>query len=188
MSPSPEIDLSPPSFDDDEDEGSDSCSGPSTPPSGSFSNRSSIGHDGSEARLLSHNHRAISPPLEGDEREFTQTASSVRERGMSLEDSIKPSTEVDLPELTVEETPEVLHNRDAMKLFGRKHELAPGSPYVKTQELQLDAKAVMVDTFMLAPAAMDAASPIDAEMTYSSWNIENPENIELDELDDMLGF
>ncbi|OAL73857.1 hypothetical protein A7D00_1885 [Trichophyton violaceum] len=37
-------------------------------------------HSHSHGHRISHNHRAASPPLEGDEREFTLTASMVRER------------------------------------------------------------------------------------------------------------
>ncbi|KAJ5326716.1 uncharacterized protein N7506_009818 [Penicillium brevicompactum] len=36
--------------------------------------------DASNLTRLMHSHRAASPPLEGDEKEFTQTASAVRER------------------------------------------------------------------------------------------------------------
>ncbi|KAL1958235.1 hypothetical protein VTO42DRAFT_4743 [Malbranchea cinnamomea] len=83
LSPSPEVDLSNPEF-DDEMMGDDlDGNAPGAPPSqpGSFPARSLQGHNHS----LSHNHRSVSPPLEGDEKEFTQTASSVRERA-SAED------------------------------------------------------------------------------------------------------
>lgn len=72
LSPSPEIDLSSPEFEEDEADltvrGSSSSR---TPDSGFTVHRQ---------HRLAHNHRAASPPLEGDEKEFTQTASSVRER------------------------------------------------------------------------------------------------------------
>ncbi|KAK2765615.1 hypothetical protein FQN54_008469 [Arachnomyces sp. PD_36] len=94
LSPSPEVDLST-EFDEDQAQIDDDLNGrnasvrPPTP-NGSFSARSSLGpHDHSHNHgpySLSHNHRAISPPLEGDEKEFTQTASSVRERTSSTED------------------------------------------------------------------------------------------------------
>jgi len=57
------------------------AAGPPTPP-GSFSARSSLAPHDLHHRL-SHNHRAASPPLEGDEKEFTQTATSARERTSS---------------------------------------------------------------------------------------------------------
>lgn len=68
LSPSPEIDLSSPEFEEEH---------------GPFHARHSEGshiNQNNNPHRLSHNHRAVSPPLEGDEREFTQTASSLRER------------------------------------------------------------------------------------------------------------
>jgi hypothetical protein len=77
LSPSPEVDLSVP----DEFDGVDG--GPPTP-AGSFSGRSSLGRDGSHTsggvELMGHSHRTISPPLEGDEKEFTQTASVMQSK------------------------------------------------------------------------------------------------------------
>ncbi|WEW55041.1 hypothetical protein PRK78_000469 [Emydomyces testavorans] len=84
MSPSPEVDLSSPAF-DHEDPGLIEHSTPGRPPTptGSYSVRNTMPHNYG----LSHNTRAVSPPLEGDEKEFTLTASSVRER-TSAEDSV----------------------------------------------------------------------------------------------------
>ena len=65
MSPSPEVDLSSPDFEDDD------FSHRSANPGPSFTTR--------QSRMM-HSTRAASPPLEGDEKEFTQTASAVRER------------------------------------------------------------------------------------------------------------
>jgi hypothetical protein len=67
LSPSPEIDLSSPEFEEEHD---------------TFNARHTSGAHTNQnnSHRLSHNHRAASPPLEGDEREFTQTASSLRER------------------------------------------------------------------------------------------------------------
>ncbi|GES58361.1 hypothetical protein ATEIFO6365_0004051200 [Aspergillus terreus] len=65
LSPSPEVDLSSPDF-EEENIDLDGPSARATP-------------DFHHARLL-HSNRAASPPLEGDEKEFTQTASAVRER------------------------------------------------------------------------------------------------------------
>lgn len=65
LSPSPEIDLSSPEFEEHD----------------AFNARAATSTSQSNNHhRLSHNHRAVSPPLEGDEREFTQTASSLRER------------------------------------------------------------------------------------------------------------
>lgn len=84
LSPSPEIDLSAPEFEEEQNDLKDpgSCDA-STP-----------GFSDQRAHRLSHNHRAASPPLEGDEREFTQTASSVRERASSEKASRQESLDV----------------------------------------------------------------------------------------------
>ncbi|EER26530.1 hypothetical protein D8B26_003083 [Coccidioides posadasii str. Silveira] len=84
MSPSPEVDLSSPAFEHEETGLSVEHSTPGRPPTptGSYSVRSRMAHN----YRISHSSRAVSPPLEGDEKEFTLTASSVRER-TSAEDS-----------------------------------------------------------------------------------------------------
>ncbi|KAJ5235639.1 uncharacterized protein N7469_004807 [Penicillium citrinum] len=69
-SPSPEVDLSSPDFEEE---------GPFPDPT-------------SHTRLM-HSHRAASPPLEGDEKEFTQTASAVRERASEEKASRQDSAE-----------------------------------------------------------------------------------------------
>ncbi|KAE8412474.1 hypothetical protein BDV36DRAFT_58486 [Aspergillus pseudocaelatus] len=71
LSPSPEVDLSPPDFEEeniDLDARDDSVA-----------RQCATDFDHQHARLM-HSNRAASPPLEGDEKEFTQTASAVRER------------------------------------------------------------------------------------------------------------
>ncbi|KAE8150541.1 hypothetical protein BDV25DRAFT_154143 [Aspergillus avenaceus] len=70
LSPSPEVDLSSPDFEENIDlDGR----------AGSVASHSATEFDHSHTRLM-HSNRAASPPLEGDEKEFTQTASAVRER------------------------------------------------------------------------------------------------------------
>lgn len=66
------MDLSSPDFEEEEDVGLDS-------PAGRGSSSDQFPDPISHTRLM-HSHRAASPPLEGDEKEFTQTASAVRER------------------------------------------------------------------------------------------------------------
>ncbi|KAE8388750.1 hypothetical protein BDV23DRAFT_158356 [Aspergillus alliaceus] len=71
LSPSPEVDLSSPDFEEeniDLDTRDDSVA-----------RQCGTDFDHQHARLM-HSNRAASPPLEGDEKEFTQTASAVRER------------------------------------------------------------------------------------------------------------
>ncbi|KAJ5648283.1 hypothetical protein N7490_004655 [Penicillium lividum] len=71
-SPSPEVDLSSPDFEEGEDVDLDS-------PASRGSASDQFPDPSSHTRLM-HSNRAASPPLEGDEKEFTQTASAVRER------------------------------------------------------------------------------------------------------------
>ncbi|KAI9368918.1 hypothetical protein BJX61DRAFT_187238 [Aspergillus egyptiacus] len=68
---SPEVDLSSPDFEEDLD--LDACGG-------SASARHSPEFADHRHTRVVHSHRAASPPLEGDEKEFTRTASAVRER------------------------------------------------------------------------------------------------------------
>ena len=69
-SPSPEVDLSSPDFEDEPVNLNGRHDGAS---------RSTHSFGDASMRLM-HSHRTASPPLEGDEKEFTQTASAVRER------------------------------------------------------------------------------------------------------------
>ena len=71
-SPSPEVDLSSPDYEEEGNVDLDS-------PAGRATSSDQYSDPSNHSRLL-HSHRAASPPLEGDEKEFTQTASSVRER------------------------------------------------------------------------------------------------------------
>ncbi|KAJ6093133.1 hypothetical protein N7486_008422 [Penicillium sp. IBT 16267x] len=71
-SPSPEVDLSSPDFEEGEDVDLHS-------PANRGSASDQFPDSSSHTRLM-HSNRAASPPLEGDEKEFTQTASAVRER------------------------------------------------------------------------------------------------------------
>ena len=198
LSPSPEVDLSTPEL----DENADDDIAPPTP-AGSFSGRSSLARDGTnpqnEVRLV-HNHRAASPPLEGDEREFTRTASSMRARGMSLDDSIRPSTEApehaesDAPSLPLEETAEMTEQRNkeaAATLFGNTHAnhnadaMILSSPLTKQTHLHIITEASKLD--MMDIDMKDQASALGDTRFGAGWDMRSPENVELDELDDLLG-
>lgn len=74
LSPSPEVDLSSPDFEDDSIDfhGHSGANGASR-------HNPDFDNNHNRSRLM-HSNRAASPPLEGDEKEFTQTASAVRER------------------------------------------------------------------------------------------------------------
>ncbi|KAI9792831.1 MAG: hypothetical protein M1816_001563 [Peltula sp. TS41687] len=87
LSPSPEVDLSIPELEE-----LDLYEPPT--PAGSFSGRSSLSRDGSHPDSEVMSRRAMSPPLEGDEREFTQTASAMQsKRSFSSEMMVDDPTE-----------------------------------------------------------------------------------------------
>ncbi|EEH19925.2 hypothetical protein PABG_02184 [Paracoccidioides brasiliensis Pb03] len=89
LSPSPEVDLSAPEFGDDENVDLDDHAAPGGPhtSTANYGVRSSLPN--LHNQRVTYNSRSISPPLEGDEKEFTQTASSVRERTSSEEEAAK---------------------------------------------------------------------------------------------------
>ena len=204
LSPSPEVDLSAPELDAIVSGVDDDFTIPPTPAGSSFSGRSSLARDGtsgaSEGLSLEHNHRATSPPLEGDEKEFTQTASSMRMRGMSLDEpNIRPSTETLDPAadtMPVEETEEekAKRNREAAAaLFGGHHlstqEVGLGimsSPLAKSEQLVIEReiKKEYIDVDM---DAEESTSILGDQGFGTSWDMKEPEIIELEELDDLFG-
>ncbi|KAL9594953.1 MAG: hypothetical protein Q9219_006733 [cf. Caloplaca sp. 3 TL-2023] len=204
FSPSPEIDLSAPELDTvahTEDE----FHVPLTPAGSTLSGRSSLARDGSsgsgsENSNLTHNHRVHSPPLEGDEKEFTQTASNMRMRGMSLDDqSVRQSTEAEneLP-MTVEEMhlgeteDEVAHRNqeDGATLFGGhtpRQELSSSmmsSPFVKPVDIQVSVKEINEDSTL--NMAMKDSGSVLGDQGYE-WALQEPESIQLEELDELFG-
>lgn len=200
ISPSPEVDLSNPEFEDDVPVDDDYNTPPS--PAGSSSRRSSLNRDGTNGAASNghhvHNHRAASPPLEKDEKEFTQTASSMRMRRVSIdEQDIRPSTETEelAAEYAFEETEEEKAKQNeevAAMLFGGHHEnsqhMGPSimsSPHVKPMHAHLCFEKIS-----------RREGTVDWEMKESTtlgdsglWDIRPPESIDLDELDDLFcGF
>lgn len=207
LSPSPEVDLSSLEFDEDAPGADDDFNAPPTPAGSSFSGRSSLTRDGSsgcssEGINLVHNHRAASPPLEGDEKEFTQTASSMRMRGMSLEElNIRPSTEIEYPAtddpsaMQVDETEEekATRNREAAAtLFGGHDESSAeaslalmSSPLVDPMQSHPLEKNSRRDGTM--DVGMKEPISILGDGAFASWDVREPESIELEELDDLFG-
>jgi hypothetical protein len=188
LSPSPEIDLSSPELDDDHP------MGPPTPGE-SFSGRSSMSRDGTVDRRMPRN-RAPTPPLEADEKGFTETATAVRARGMSLHEpavkvSVEGSDEQDMADEPVEETPEVTHRKDqelGYELFGHSH-----------RSLEVPSQSTLTSSPMIHPRDVSVVEAVkkvdnahqqeDVEMGEGSWELDSPENVELDELDGMFsGF
>ena len=200
MSPSPEIELSPPEFDDDH---------PMLPqpPGESFSGRSSLSRDGTvEHHRMHRQNRAPSPPLEADEKGFTETAHAVRARGMSLnEPAIKVSIERTVEEQggtigPAEETMEMTHHRDqelGYELFGGQphgtlgvpntHILVTSSPTIQPRHHV--PRHLSEDVMARENHVGLARENEDVEMAETSWGLSSPENVELDELDGLFsGF
>lgn len=193
MSPSPEVDLSSPDLDEDH---------PMSPPTPgeSFSGRSSLTRDGSIANHRTTPNRAPSPPLEADEKGFTETATAVRARGLSLhEPPVHASIEATIEQVnnhpveTTEETAEMTHRRDqelGYELFGHANgPLAASHPTTTTllSSPMIVAKDDHATNVKKVTALVTDVGLQDVEMT--SWELRSPENVELEELDGMFsGF
>lgn len=185
MSPSPEVDLSSPELDNESD-------------TTTFSGRSSLMRDAPPTNMA-HNRRAASPPLEKDEREFTATASSLQQRNRNQQSEksnvsdVPPSSNTDDESLRLANEPEseesaALRNSEAAALlFGQSVEsnssatssamdFGVSSPVLKPVDHALDPKT---------DAMEDVRVVNDDSWVWSDWK--NPESIELDELDDLLG-
>ncbi len=178
FSPSPEVELYSPELDQED---------PMQPPSPGepFSNRSSLNPDGTP-EVRRRPNRAPSPPLEADEKGFTETATAVRARGMSLHNlTVQPSVEVDEKIVEViEETPEQRQKRDrelGMELFGQSH------PGLHVPEQKLFSSSPMIQArhdHSSATARMDLTLRLDdMDMGEAAWSMTSPEQIEVDELD-----
>ncbi|KAK3332085.1 hypothetical protein B0T19DRAFT_473051 [Cercophora scortea] len=194
LSPSPEVDLSSPELDDMDDD----IAMPTTP-IGSLSIRgygltgSRLNHSlGGNTGMSGRNHRAASPPLEKDEKEFTQTADGLQKRKLSgdmLSATSSPeqagSAELDYC------------TKDDNGLFGEKMMLTSSS----TTSASASAGGNLPNnmSFLTSPTIR----PATMSMTYNmgkrdieaeSWlKLDNmlewdrsPENIELEELDCLL--
>jgi len=181
FSPSPEVELYSPELDND-----DPMQSPT--PGEHFSARSSLNPDGTPDVRRRPN-RAPSPPLEADERGFTETATAVRARGMSLRNpTIQASVEVDDKVQSIEvsdETPELRQKRDqelGLELFGQSNpslhnaEQRPftSSPMIHARQYHQSATGKMDLTLQLDD---------DIEMGDASWSLMSPEQIDVDELD-----
>ncbi len=186
LSPSPEVELYSPDLDHD-----DPMELPT--PGEHFSARSSLNPDGSpDVRRKSN--RAPSPPLEEDERGFTETATAVRARGMSLHNpTVQASIEVDNKPSIIEaseETPEQRQKRDrelGLALFGQSHQaLHVPEQKVLASSPMIQAKPDHHPTAAKVNLSLDLD---DIEMGVASWSMMSPEQIDVDDLDEMfMGF
>ncbi|MCJ1389153.1 hypothetical protein MMC18_002008 [Xylographa bjoerkii] len=206
LSPSPEVDLFTPELDNRAPGAEDDFPTPPTPAGSSFSGRSSLARDSSngsssEVINLVHSNRAQTPPLEGDEREFTQTASSMRMRGMSLDEStIRESREIDtiaaadVNVMYVEETEEEKAKRNSeavATLFGGQHHQQQESALaIMTSPLVKPVVGHIVREMAKGTNNIemgDSVSILGERGFMFNWDIKRPENVDLDELDDLFG-
>lgn len=179
MSPSPELDLS----DYDESGSSDPFSSQVHPPT---------------VANIAHNRRAQSPPLEKEEREFTLTATSLqqerrrqqaeRERSASLSAEPSQTSDISMDDVaqSIEETEELAARKNseaAAALFGHlassSFDFSVDSPALKSQAFHLEM-----------PPPMFKPHEVKLEIADIDWSwtdMRSPENIELDELEEMFG-
>ncbi|TVY25027.1 hypothetical protein LHYA1_G006446 [Lachnellula hyalina] len=159
LSPSPEVDLSSPEFDGDD------MMAPPTP-TGSFHGR---------VEPPARNNRASSPPLEKDEKEFTQTARGMQKRQMSgdIQMSGVPSDMEGHPVKTL----------DADTLFGDgKHLNVSGT----TTFLSSPAMKPSLSLSTLKKGIEDSNDMWARVEDTMEWDMRSPECVELEELDGLL--
>ena len=181
MSPSPEVDLSPPDTEHYE---------PPTSPHAYFSHAHSLSQfstrDSSTSSLVQGQ---ASPPLEGDEREFTQTATSLQQRRRS--ESMKepsqqaPAMKVELVDETMTDDSEesrARHNRsDAAALFGQ------GESHLSVAKVSfMDSSSPMLRP-QLVEFDMNTGKPDVHDMRLADdFSAFVCESVEMDELDDLF--
>jgi hypothetical protein len=181
LSPSPEVDLSNHEFDEVED---DDIVAPPTP-SGSFSGRPAR-QEPMTSSTLSRNHRANSPPLEKDEKEFTQTARGMQRRQLSGEFDAQMNNQVAQPSSALAEIGYTLskHMDIDVDLFGDSarmhvisHNVLPSSPAMKP---------LMGSSSTNKRAFEDVTGLWTKVEEQLEWDTRRPEHIELDELDGLM--
>jgi hypothetical protein len=177
LSPSPEVDLSSPEFDDIDDD----VAMPTTP-IGSLSLRGfgvPLGHFSHGAGIPGRSNRATSPPLEKDEKEFTQTADGLQKRNLSgdlLSGDSNNTTSMDVDYCA----------KDDSGLFGEKIALT-ATPGLNAGHFSFVTSPAMRPSTMslnLGKRDHDLDSWTKLE-TMLEWD-RSPENIELEELDGLL--
>ncbi|KAJ5493264.1 hypothetical protein N7539_002010 [Penicillium diatomitis] len=216
-SPSPEVDLSSPDFEDH----------PHTDlndPAGRRAASDQYPDPSSHTRLV-HSNRAASPPLEGDEKEFTQTASAVRERASEekasqsarghsvLSERLSSGDE----EMSMSSLPD---NGDSLPSSNNRMSEQEFSDYFShmNSSANLDDEVAAAALFGTSPSpsltsVASGLPDVDMKMsdlaeshqkltlgprslngthnsdsTFDSWReLRNPETVEFDELDEMFG-
>ena len=176
MSPSPELDLSSPDFDD----GIDPFSNQTHPPT---------------SANISHNRRAQSPPLERDEKEFTQTASFLQQRRRSQQaererSDSAPTVVVQRPDVAMDDIPEVDETEESAARKNSETAAALFGPFDRVSVFA--ASSPMLKPIFSIEIPPPAFKPSDVKMELDdidwSWSeMKSPEHVNLDELDDLFG-
>ncbi|KAK2049174.1 hypothetical protein LZ31DRAFT_581746 [Colletotrichum somersetense] len=159
LSPSPEVDLSSPEFDDADDD----FARPITP----------VGSLPSNVRY-SRSHRSASPPLEKDEREFTHTADVLQKRKLARELSSAGS---------VEQCTNAYESVRDDGIFDEKHGAIASNGSVSLHQF-ITSPAIKATV----PSSTRKETDSDSWFKLGNlleWD-HSPENIELDELDCLL--
>ncbi|KAJ4350125.1 uncharacterized protein N0V89_008746 [Didymosphaeria variabile] len=174
-SPSPELDLS-----DYDDAASDPFTNATHQPT---------------THNIAHNRRAQSPPLEKDEREFTLTASSLQERRRSAqaerERSASATVENMQPaDVTMDDIPELVESEESA---ARKNSETAAALFGQMQHSTFDPVLGISSPLLKSSLNIEMPPPVfKAGESWSGnddeeWALKSPENIELDELDDLFG-
>lgn len=180
LSPSPEVDLSSPEFDDDDEPPSPNGSSVSGLPR---SNRSSISHPTPPHNPTNFGRRNAlsSPPLEGDEQEFTQSAIMLKQRSASRE------YEEQQLKLREAQQQSLKRARDQMGSDENENPIHSqvSSSSSPDEERHIDGR----DSEVAAALSLTTAAVSDGLAYRSIWveGVQSPESVELDELDDLLG-
>lgn len=212
LSPSPEVDLSSPELEDQNNK-----QNPPTP-GGSFSARNSLPREHPPtATNLAHNRRAASPPLEREERDFKQTANALQIQLQQRRNSqdVPMSTDdapagVDADAMSVamsveaEESEEsaALKNMEAAKSLFEGHAEHLGLP---AQSFEFSSPMLKPEAGLHIDTSMSKLSRVDEAMdsmmldlgsakqdpmlpdAFAGWDgLQSPENVELDELEDLF--
>jgi len=167
LSPSPELDLSSTEFDYD-----DAMTPPT--PAGSFSSRN--------APVVRSN-RATSPPLEKDEKEFTQTARGMQKRKLSGDAQVGGA-----PSEMEDHISRALDSSDA--LFGEGprnlNVVGAASVFVSSPAMRPSLALSTLKRGFEEPLPPAADLWMRVESAAMEWDMRSPEHIELEELDGML--
>jgi len=160
LSPSPEVDLSSPEFEDED------MTVPGSATS-SFTTRRPAG---------SRNHRASSPPLEKDEKEFTQTARGMQKRQLSRDDTQMTGVPSQLDGHPAKSNETEIFFPDGRNLTVAQTAVFLSSPAMKP--------SVSLHTMKRGfEESIDLWSHVESGM---DWDTRSPEHVDLSELDDLL--